>query len=220
MIILGFADIHGDVDSLKHIAEPVSRADLVILAGDITNFKGSDAAAKVVDTVSKSGKRVLAVSGNCDLPEVDGLLERRGINLHARAEMLDGIGIIGLGGSLVTPFRTPNEYSEEQLEAFLMAGLAALPSGVPFVLVSHQPPINTACDRIGGGMNVGSRAVRNFIKAQKPLVCLTGHIHESTGTDWIMDTKIINPGRLSAGGYAWIEISGSGVVAEIRRTKV
>ncbi|NOY68906.1 MAG: hypothetical protein GXP53_05355 [Deltaproteobacteria bacterium] len=216
MIILGLADIHGDLDSLKHIAGPVSRADLVILAGDITNFRGSDAAAKVVDMVAKSGKRVLAVSGNCDLCEVDGFLERRGINLHARAEMLDGIGIIGLGGSLITPFNTPNEYTEVQLEAFLISGLKALPPDTPFILISHQPPINTACDMIGGGIHVGSHAVRNFIERQKPLVCLTGHIHESAGKDRIINTEIINPGRLSAGGYAWIEISGLNVVVEIR----
>lgn len=60
-----------------------------------------------------------------------------------------------------------------------------------FIFVSHAPPRNTALDRTGMNLNVGSLAVRRFIERWAPsgrLVCsLHGHIHESprmSGRTW------------------------------------
>jgi len=218
MIVTGFADIHDDLAAIRAAKKIMEKADLVILGGDITNFRDADAASVVLDEVMQAEKPVLAVSGNCDLRGVDEFLSARGINIHAGSQIIDGIGFLGLGGSLVTPFHTPNEYTEEELEAALDAGFQSLPGeDTPFVLVSHQPPVNTACDIIGGGRHVGSLAVRRFIEKRKPLACITGHIHESSATDRIMETPVINPGRLGDGGYAWIEINGTQVISEIRK---
>lgn len=52
-----------------------------------------------------------------------------------------------------------------------------------FVFVSHAPPRDTALDRIGSGIGVGSLAVRRFLERwgrTGRLICsLHGHIHES-----------------------------------------
>jgi len=87
----------------------------------------------------------------------------------------------------------------------------------PLVLMSHQPPINTQCDRIATGAHVGSHAVRRFIEIRQPLVCFTGHIHESVALDNIGDTRIVNPGMLANGQYAYAEIGQGKATVEIRR---
>ena len=56
------------------------------------------------------------------------------------------------------------------------------------------------------GKHVGSESVRAFIDQHEPLVCLTGHIHEGRGVDTIAGCPVINPGRLSEGGYARVVI--------------
>ena len=63
----------------------------------------------------------------------------------------------------------------------------------------HAPPFNTKLDMITGRSHVGSRAVRQFIEKEKPLLTLHGHIHESpkmsgSWQDKIGKTKCINVG--------------------------
>jgi Icc-related predicted phosphoesterase len=48
---------------------------------------------------------------------------------------------------------------------------------------------------------VGSIAVRTFIEEKQPLLCVTGHIHESKGQDYIGRTLVLNPGMMKDGGY-------------------
>ena len=84
------------------------------------------------------------------------------------------------------------------------------------VLVSHQPPYGVAVDRIGNGLNVGSRSIRDFIEDAKPLVCFSGHIHEGQGIDNIGTTKLANPGPLAGGGYVYSRIERQVEEFEIR----
>lgn len=216
MIVLGLSDIHGEENGFERMKSVLSAADIVFLVGDITHFGGTPDARRVIGAVRKYAGKILAVSGNCDYPEVDQFLDAEGINLHGRGETIGGIGFIGVGGSLVTPFRTPNEYSEEDLTGFLKKGASGLPGNAPVVLVSHQPPLNTGCDKIRTGSHVGSRAIRDYIETRHPLVCFTGHIHESAGIDRIGQTWIVNPGQLKHGKYAYAEIGENDVIVEIR----
>ncbi len=216
MIIIGVTDVHGSVAALRTLADILCRADLVVFAGDITNFGGEAEAEQVMLPVIQRASRVLAVPGNCDFPGVDVFLDRQGVNLHGRGMAIDGVGFVGLGGSLTTPFQTPNECSEEDMAQHLNHGLSQVPLGLPMVLVSHQPPYRTACDRLFSGNHVGSRSVRGFIEENTPLVCFTGHIHESAGIDRIGPTYIINPGMLRSGRFAYAEINDEVKVIEIR----
>ncbi|ABW67946.1 metallophosphoesterase family protein [Desulfosudis oleivorans] len=216
MIILGCADIHGRTVAVDPMAEVLQSADVVVLVGDVTNFGRQAEAMAVVDAFEHHGARVLAVPGNCDFPEVGQVFSSRGINIHGDCRVVNGVGFVGLGGSLVTPFGTPGEYSEAELEGVLNQAAARLPEGLPFVLVSHQPPIHTLCDRLSNGTHVGSHAVRRFIETRRPLACFTGHIHEACGMDTIGDTSIVNPGLFANGRYAHGTVSGQGVELTIR----
>jgi Icc-related predicted phosphoesterase len=112
---------------------------------------------------------------------------------------------------------TLNEWTESEIADHLDAAHEGVAATTPFVLVSHQPPVDTVVDRAGVGKHVGSAAVRHFIERHRPMLCVSGHIHEAQGTDRIGDTLLINPGPFLDGQYAWIEIDGRECHAEVRR---
>ncbi len=216
MILIGLADIHGHTAFIDKMSATLASADVVLVLGDITNFGDAAAAGPVIEKIRQHAKTVLAVSGNCDYGGVDDYLNREAINLHGKGRMIGHMGFMGLGGSLVTPFHTPNEYTENDLSQFLEAGRFALPADSGFILVSHQPPYGTECDQLRTGQHVGSRSVRSFIEKYRPVICFTGHIHESRGTDILGSTRVVNPGPLSSGRYAHAEITSNGAVVEVR----
>ncbi len=207
MIILGLADIHGDIKQLEKMKDELEAADILLLVGDITNFGHSLETEAVTTFLRSCNDCILAVSGNCDYHEVDDYIDKEGINLHASSRMIDGIGFIGLGGSLITPFNTPNEFTEQDISKYLNKAVSTLPKGTPMVLVSHQPPLDTAGDLISSGDHVGSASVRKFIEDHEPLICFTGHIHEASSIDNIGNTPVINPGAVFQGKYAFADIS-------------
>ena len=217
MIIIGLADVHGNSASIEKMKDVLDAADVILLVGDITNFGKELDLVKVIEPITHHSGKMYAVSGNCDYKEVDFYLDKLNVNLHGKGKVFNGIGFVGLGGSLITPFHTPNELTEDEIEFYLNQGYSQVPSDIPTVLISHQPPVKTKCDRINSGDHVGSSAVRNFIERHQPVICFTGHIHESIGVDKIGDTQIINPGMLIRGRYAYAEISEKVETIEIRR---
>lgn len=215
MIVIGLADVHGNTGPIKKMRKIMESADVILLVGDITNFGKRADIKRVITSCNHNKRRLFAVSGNCDYREVDNYLNEKDINLHGKGEVYKGIGFTGLGGSLITPFGTPNELTEKEIQHCLAKG-GLIPPNTPMVLVSHQPPAHTNCDRIASGKHVGSVAVREFIEKRQPRICFTGHIHESVGVDMIGDTHIINPGMLSRGRYAHAEINDDVATIEVR----
>jgi len=215
MKIIALADIHGRLGHLRRIENELAGADLVLLAGDITQFGGAESASQVLEAVRALNPRILAVSGNVDRPEAAQFLEDEGISLHGRGRMVGDVGLFGAGGSDMTPLGTPNEMSDEDLLALLERGHAGIMDAAVKILVTHAPPRKTKVDRMFLGLHVGSASVRAFIERAQPDLCLCGHIHESRGTDEIGRTRILNPGPFFKGGFARVEIDEKGVRAEL-----
>lgn len=210
MRIVGLTDIHGRASSIAPFAQVLQAADVVVLCGDLTHFGGARDAQRVVQAVLEHTPAVLAVHGNCDRPEVAEFLAAQGISLHGRRVIRDDVAFLGLGGSLPAPGGTPSEFSEAELARALSQAAAELDADIPRVLVSHQPPRDTALDVIGTGAHVGSDAVRQFIEQHSPCVCFTGHIHESAGTDTLAGCHVVNPGPASGGRCAVAEVEPGG----------
>ena len=221
MKIVSFGDVHMATRNLDRMGEVLRDTDLIIISGDLTNFGGSDDAAKVIADARRALARVpatakatdaehrlLALSGNLDQREVIPFLEREGVALHGRGMVIDGLGIFGCGGSNITPFNTPTEFTEEELTAALERGYREVEGRRPLLMVCHTPPYDTKCDRIVSGKPVGSPAVRSFIEQVKPEVCITGHIHESAGVDRIGPTIVLNAGPFKGGGYIVVRHDG------------
>ncbi len=217
MIIINIVDIHGNIKPIDKIGDVISSADLIIIAGDLTQFGGEKDAEEVIGAVGKYNTSILAVTGNCDKKEVDGYLDSRNMNIHGRSVNIDGLSIMGAGGSLPCPSPTPNVYTEEDYVEIFEESVEGSDEGLPAILVSHQPPYGTLNDRIANGAHVGSRTVREFIERHKPLVCFTGHIHEAPGIDTLGSTKVVNPGPLGTRSYAYLDVTDGINALEIRK---
>lgn len=216
MKIIAIVDIHGNNHPVEKIRDELESVDLVLIGGDLTHFGEGDQAKELIESLRLSNPNILAVTGNCDQKSVDEYLDKEKINLHGKAKKVDGINFIGAGGSLPCPNPTPNIYTEEEYQQILNASIDKAKKSAPTVMVSHQPPFNTSIDTLTNGDHVGSHTVRDFIEEIKPLVCISGHIHEAAGIDEIDGTKLINPGPLGTGSYAYIEITDDLDALEIR----
>jgi putative phosphoesterase len=206
MRILALTDIHGRVDYPERVTDQMRKADLILIAGDITNFGDKEEAGAVLRVLTALNSRILAIPGNCDRPGVQSTLRDGRMNLHATSRIIGNTFFFGIGGCNKTPFHTPLEYTEQEIETMLNA--LPIPSTAHgTVVVSHAPPYGTKLDKMFFGFHVGSRALRKFIEERKPDVLLCGHIHEARGFDHIGRTLIINPGPFPR-HYALIDING------------
>lgn len=220
MRIIAFGDVHMSARVCRHIPG-IGSADLIIATGDLTNYGRKGDAKKVLEELLSVNPRLLAVLGNLDTIEINDYLEQLDLNLHGQARLIQGkICLIGAGGSNITPFRTPTEFSEREITEILMRGYnqateyiaLATPlhrCKIPMILVSHAPPHGTRVDRLRNGRHVGSTAVRSFIEKYQPELCISGHIHEAKGEDTLGATRILNPGMLQQGGWVDITLNAS-----------
>ena len=214
-IVLG--DIHGCIRRVREIPE-LEQAAGVILTGDLTTLGGVAAARTVIEAFQAVHPVILAQIGNMDRAEVNDWLEAKGINLHRNVrELSPDVALLGVGGSTFSPFGTPSEFPEARFSEWLEDLARRAGSYRDLVLVSHNPPYNTVCDRIDGGRHVGSTAIRDFIEEYQPAACLCGHIHESAGIQRVGRTIVANPGPFSAGGYALLTLARPGVRVALRR---
>ncbi|HEX7320690.1 MAG TPA: metallophosphoesterase [bacterium] len=197
MKLIAITDIHGRSGFSQSIEQTIASADIMVCAGDITNFGGADDAARIIEGLKDLNPQLFMVHGNCDRPAVNLLLEKNNIGLHGKIKQQDSVAFYGVGGSIRTPSGTPQESPEEDFETILDR-YQKEPACRFHVFVSHQPPLNTVIDKTMMGMHVGSKAIRSFIERFQPDVAICGHIHEARGSDRIGKTIIINPGPFPA----------------------
>jgi len=216
MKIISFGDIHEDLNNLTLLKSELESADLVIVTGDLTNFNGRKEAERVIEEIMKYNENILAQLGNMDQSEVNDYLTEKGINLHRNGFIRDEVGIFGVGGSNATPFNTPTEFSEEEIETFLLDGINKVKDATLKIMVPHMPPKNTKLDIISAGVHVGSQSVHDFILKHKPDIVLSGHIHEARGSDTIENTLAFNAGMFREGGYVVITKTPEGLSAELK----
>jgi Icc-related predicted phosphoesterase len=206
--ILAFTDFHGKEDAYRSAKKTIEneQPNFVIVAGDIINYDSNRAKQLLLDLASV-GRPLYFVPGNMDgreLADWAGTGNVRG--LHGRCEKTEGVSLIGLGGSPHGSFKTVFEYSEEEASSLLETAAKNLGGGL-LIIVSHCPPKDTMVDRVSNGEHVGSLSVRRFVEMVQPALVVSGHIHESQGTDTIGSTMIVNTGPAQRGQYAEITIN-------------
>jgi uncharacterized protein len=213
MNLLVMTDLHGRLSMLTRALAEAGPVDAAVLAGDITDFGGSREMKQSIDAIRERVGCVLAVHGNCDRPKAAEYLLANGVGLHRRGVVVNGIGFFGVGRSLPCPGTTPSETDDETLGRDLDAAFGHLEPGIPSVMVSHEPPVNTRMDLAWGSVHVGSAALRLFIEKHQPLICFCGHIHEASGQDAIGATRVVNAGPLRDGCYALARIENGAVTS-------
>ncbi|MCX6622933.1 MAG: metallophosphoesterase [Acidobacteria bacterium] len=169
MKILVFSDIHGDYRALERLM--AMEADRYVAAGDLSTWgRGLDRLGEIL--ARRAGSTWVLPGNHESEGDIERLCGRFGLeNLHGRSKEVGGVMLAGLGYSSPTPFDTPGEYTEAQLEAKLEP-FAALE---PLVLVCHCPPRNTLLDRVRPGVHAGSEAVGRFIGRVQPAYFFCGH---------------------------------------------
>ena len=206
MIIIALADIHGSANYFGSACEALGKADLVLVAGDLTSFGGAGKAKKIVEELRLCNERIYAISGNCDLPAVNGYLTKEEINLDCNCVEVYDVKFVGVSGSSSGCKIFSHKPDEERFAKAFEVIEGQIPDG-GFVLVTHQPAWGTNLDIAGSGQHAGSRAIRSFIERAKPILAISAHIHESPGVDRIGETTLVNPGPFRNGSYAYIELS-------------
>jgi Icc-related predicted phosphoesterase len=188
--VLIFSDIHNDARALEKLM--ATEADYYFCAGDLVYWgRTLDAMGEILQ---KRGEKVYVIPGNHEsAQQVTDLCARFGLNdFHGGHIEIDGFHVTGLGYSNPTPFETPGEYSEDELETRLhhFDGLK------PMISICHVPPQGTMLDRITNLKHAGSRAVRAFLQREQPRFFFCGHIHEAAGAqEKLGETSAMNVGR-------------------------
>ncbi len=178
---------------------------MILIAGDITDFGPDEYAKKLLDMFKTL---IMAIPGNCDPKTILKVLDNsKAVNLHNTSERIGNITFIGLGGSNPTPFDTPFELQEDEIESNLEKMITETENDQDsntIVLLTHAPPYGTV-DEIPIG-HVGSTAIEKFVGRVNLIVC--GHIHEARGVMKVGKTVVVNPGMVSEGNGAVITITG------------
>nr|WP_321498152.1 metallophosphoesterase [uncultured Methanolobus sp.] len=200
MRLFAIADPHGNYSRIEELLRIAGDVDLVLIAGDITNF-GPD--EKALDLFDKFSQKILAVPGNCDNESILKVIERsKATDLHKRSISVEGVRFIGIGGSNPTPFCTPFELQECDFEENISRMLEDVKADEILVTLTHTPP-NGVLDMVGD-MHVGCKALNVFLDKADLMVC--GHIHEARGVERSGKTIIVNPGMAALGFAAVIDV--------------
>ena len=207
MKIVVIGDIHGKLNLTVEMQNEMKDADLIFLNGDLTDFGDPSRIHDLLDELKKhSDAEIKAVPGNCDTHDGFLELERLGINMHRSAKVLGDLGIMAVGGSNETPFGTPIEFTEDDIEQFLLETYEPVADCDSVILFSHVPPKDTAIDIISTGAHVGSQSLREFILNHSKLkLVICGHIHEAKGVDTLGETFIVNHGMGAEGHFVTVD---------------
>ena len=181
------------------------------------------------ERLAGTGIRLYAMTGNDDPPELQGMLRDSPVLTETEDRVIDlgeGVTMISFGYSNRTPWHTPRELDDDELERRIekLAAQVSRPERAVFNL--HVPPARTAIDKapaldgslkpvVKGGavvmQSVGSEGVRRVISRHQPMLGLHGHIHESRGAVRLGSTLAVNPGSEYGDGVlcgALLEIDG------------
>jgi Icc-related predicted phosphoesterase len=190
MKLLIFSDIHNDQRALEKLMD--LEADYYFAAGDLVSW--SRGLPEMGRILQRRADRVYVLPGNHESEaDIARLCGDFGLHtFHGRTIRVDEFHVAGLGYSSPTPFNTPGEYSEDEMEERLktFADLS------PLVLICHAPPRGTPLDRVRENLHIGSQAVRDFIERHQPQYFFCGHVHEAEGqTSSLGSTRAVNVGK-------------------------
>jgi Icc-related predicted phosphoesterase len=222
LTILAGGDAHGNQAGLDwfYSLALARKPQLVVFLGDFVNRGPLDFIRHALYDLRALAPACFVIPGNWDpremLIELDHLATDGMRNLHKHSGFCQGYAFAGLGGGIPTP-RGDTPFEGTADDGFADPLRMYLPADVWLL---HQP-VQGFRDKTAGGANVGSDSLRELWEEQdhKPLLVLSGHIHEASGSDSWHGTTFVNPGPLTAqGGYgpacARITLDGDTVSVE------
>jgi Icc-related predicted phosphoesterase len=140
--------------------------------------------------------------GNVDVPRMwEGHTKPGHRVLDGGTVDLDGWRFGFVGGGLKSPYRTPNEISEEEFRAKIEA------VGEVDVLCTHIPPAvpELLYDTVARRLEKGSTALLEAIRATRPRYSIFGHVHQPLARRArIGVTECLNVGHFRATGSPFV----------------
>lgn len=159
------------------------------------------------ERLAGSPLKLFMSAGNDDHMEVDAVLNScpAVTNGNDRIVPVNGCEMATFAWANPTPWNTPREKPDEQLEPMLEELISGVADKSNAIFNFHVPPHGYALDlapeltadlvqAADRKVHVGSRAVARMIEKYQPLLGLHGHIHESRGVQRIGRTVVLNPG--------------------------
>lgn len=185
MDVLAFTDVHGDDHALRALHDKSRHADIGICAGDLTMY--GDNTDGIVEQLADFHCPVYIIHGNHDDAQTLHnlcLIHENLSFLHKQVIDVDDHHLIGYGGEGFS-------FETDGFESFIQH--APIPTD-NIILVTHQPPYDTALDK-QGTRHTGNNSFRKFIDAHTVRLSIAGHMHENFDVhDDINDTQYVNPG--------------------------
>lgn len=181
------SDIHNHKESLVLLKQKSKGVDFVICAGDMSIW-GSNL-NKVLFEMNSWGKKVFVIHGNHEaLDETKRICESLENLIFFNGEVAEfqSLKLIGWGGG---GFSLQDRGFERFVEGLEIKDFSRS------ILVTHAPPFETCLDETQPGVFVGNESIKQFIVKNKPLIAVSGHIHETAGMVCnLNDVVLINPG--------------------------
>jgi uncharacterized protein len=224
--MLGYYWVHQTPDEFKEYRDDPKKVD--------TLFKQlmMDRLCEWIDLaderIAGAGYKVYMAPGNDDHFEVDQIISdsKAIINCNNKNVMVGDHEMITFSWANPTPWNTPREKTDEELEPMLEELVAKVNDKSNAIFNFHAPPYGFALDlapeltkdliqAADRRIHVGSRAVAKMIEKYQPLIGLHGHIHESRGAQKVKRTLIINPGSEYSEGI----LKGAMIVLEKGKVK-
>jgi Icc-related predicted phosphoesterase len=235
--IAAAGDVHGDETRRKEMAEAFAavgqRADLLLLAGDLTTYGEPEQAVVVADACRSLEIPVVAVLGNHDWhadrgDDITQVLESAGVTvLHRGWTVCDvrgtQVGIVGTKGfvggfpdSALPDFGEPllrRIYAETTDEVSAIAnGLEAIAHCPVRVVLLHYAPTITTLEGEPRGILafLGSDRLARPIADYAPDLVIHGHGHAGTFEGYIGSIPVFNVSLPVMGHAFWVfELDGS-----------
>ena len=227
MKLLVISDLHAHNDVLDKMDSLFEQADAVVFGGDFAECFKPETGKEALERLCAKHENIFAVLGNCDNEDFMEELEEQDICVEKALVFHEGLAFAGSGGGTKFTGKTEFEREEDEcLSDFDIVVNSVEQSGDPslwqsLILISHNPPVGEKIDSFDGEHHAGSQKFTDFIKANKPLAVVCGHIHEGAGIEKIGDTVVINPGSLGeAQTYAWLELSKTGDAWKVEKAEM
>ena len=205
---MGYYPVIGEPDELEALQDPAAYERRLL---DEALERIGDWVAYAEQRLGERGASIYFAPGNDDEASIDGAFDGSSVfvNCEQQVVRIGDVEMVASGWSNPTPWKTPRECSEEQLEARLRSLIEQLDDPERAIFNFHVPPHGTTLDvcpeldedfRVVTVMgnpvqtHAGSTAVRSVIEEYQPVVSLHGHIHESRNAVKLGRTFALNPG--------------------------
>lgn len=196
-----------EVEELKADDEKVHQLFLKLMKGRLSRW---------IDMVKEKTPRDIMVimnPGNDDAFEIDEILQKNDRIVYPLGKVVDlpnKYQLISCEWVNPTPWKnTPRECSEDELAKKVEEEFGRVESYEKVICNFHAPPYGMHLD-IAAKLDeelkpvmswgrpvtehVGSKAVRKALEEKQPLLSFHGHIHESSGFQYLGRTLCLNPG--------------------------